>query len=96
MTFEEAKALSSYLLEDGLVACANIIGPIVSLYKWQDEVKHAQEYKLLLKTKMNCWKKIEKLITKNHSYSIPEISLLSIEAVSDAYGKWLNENLLKS
>ncbi len=94
-TIEEARSLSTVLLRDRLAACVNIIGPILSFYEWEGKLEENQEYKLFIKTQKKYWEKVKNFITKNHSYSVPEISLLLVEVTSTAYQKWLEEALSK-
>ena len=44
---ESAEQLAATLVERRLAACVNIIGPIRSIYRWQDAVQREQEYLLL-------------------------------------------------
>src|SRR5262249_37057082 len=46
---EEAAGIGDALVEARLVACANVIGPIRSIYRWQGAVERAEEHLLLLK-----------------------------------------------
>ena len=94
-SMEEAKSIASALLQNRFAACVNIIGPILSLYKWKDKLEEDQEYKLFIKTERRYWKKIKDFLTKNHSYSVPEINLLSVEVASETYQKWLADGLSK-
>ena len=46
---ETARTIASTLLDEGLIACANILGPIESVYVWQGRVESAQESAALFK-----------------------------------------------
>lgn len=47
---EKAEQIANTLVERRLAACVNIVGPIRSIYRWQDSVQREQEYLLLIKT----------------------------------------------
>ena len=46
---ETARAIAGALLDERLVACANIIGPIESHFVWQGEMQTSEEYGVLFK-----------------------------------------------
>ena len=47
---EEAERLGRSITGARLAACVQIVGPIRSLYWWQDKLDDAQEWLLLIKT----------------------------------------------
>ncbi|MDI6691331.1 MAG: divalent cation tolerance protein CutA [Candidatus Bathyarchaeota archaeon] len=47
---EEAEKISKALLDEKLIACANIIGPTHSLFSWNEKIDEAQEHIILMKT----------------------------------------------
>jgi periplasmic divalent cation tolerance protein len=49
-TKEEAKKIAKHLLEKKLIGCANIFGPINSIYNWQDKIIYETEFVLIAKT----------------------------------------------
>lgn len=86
-----AESIASALLKKKLIACANILGPTVSLYKWKGKSERASEYILLLKTTAKSEKKARMLIEKLHPYECP--CVLSINAkANDIFEKWLRSN----
>lgn len=89
-TNEQAKKLAQILLEAKLVACAQI-STIQSLYIWKNKIQEEKEFLLTIKTKSGFYKKIEKLIIKNHSYKIPQIIKTDISEGFSDYLAWLDE-----
>ena len=47
---EEARRLARVLVDERLVACVNIIGPVLSVFAWDGAVDESEEYGLLCKT----------------------------------------------
>ena len=47
---EEARRAADTLLDEGLIACANLVPGLVSMYVWQGERGEAREVGLLSKT----------------------------------------------
>ena len=86
---EEAEKIARCLLDGKLVACANIIGPVSSLFWWAGKVEKADEYILLMKSRLNLFEKLSEKVEALHSYEVPEIIALPIVKGSKAYMKWL-------
>ena len=45
-----AREICAKLVEENTIACANLLGPIRSLYKWKGKVHDEQEWVAILKT----------------------------------------------
>ncbi|MEM3566552.1 MAG: divalent-cation tolerance protein CutA [Candidatus Bathyarchaeia archaeon] len=90
---DEAEKIAKTLLEERLIACANIIGPVHSLFWWQGKIDTAQEHLILMKTRKDLFDKLSERVKALHSYQIPEIIALSImEGLKDYLG-WLDKSL---
>ncbi|MEM3090821.1 MAG: divalent-cation tolerance protein CutA [Candidatus Bathyarchaeia archaeon] len=90
---DEAEKIAHALLAERLIACANIIGPIYSLFWWQDKIDTAQEHLILMKTRKDLFVKIAEKVKALHSYQVPEIIALPIGEGFKPYMEWLNSNL---
>lgn len=90
---EEAERLAEALLERRLAACVNVVGPMRSVYRWQGEVERADEFLLLIKSTAAQFAAVAAAIQELHSYELPECVELAITAGSDAYLKWLADNV---
>ncbi len=90
---EEAEKIAQKLLEEKLIACANIIGPVSSLFWWKNKVEKAEEYVLLMKSRLDLFEKLSSKVKELHTYEVPEIIALPIVQGSKAYIEWLNESL---
>jgi len=91
-TIEEAKKIANGLVENKLAACTNIIPGVTSVYFWKDEVCEDNEQMLVIKTRRELFEQVRDFITENHSYELPEVIMLPIEAGSEAYLNWIKEN----
>jgi periplasmic divalent cation tolerance protein len=89
---EETQKITEALLRARLVACANW-WPIRSFYRWKGKIEKEKETALLLKTQEKNFSKIEKIIKKLHSYSVPCICGWKVRKVSKNYLKWMNKEL---
>ncbi|HSE49089.1 MAG TPA: divalent-cation tolerance protein CutA [Terriglobales bacterium] len=90
---EEAERLAEALVERRLAACVNVVGPMRSVYRWQGAVERADEFLLLIKSTAAQFAAVAAAIQELHSYELPECVELTITAGSDAYLKWLAENV---
>ncbi len=86
---KEAKSISKHLLNEKLIACANIM-PIESLYLWKNKIEESKETVILAKTKDENYKKIKKEVKKQHSYDIPAIIKLPTECNKE-YNDWIDK-----
>jgi periplasmic divalent cation tolerance protein len=92
-THEEALLIARVLVDARLVACAQIAGPVTSIYHWQGKVEEGEEWICTLKTREDLFSKVEMAIREVHSYQCPEIMATPIVAASDSYLAWLEQEL---
>ncbi|MDA8165745.1 MAG: divalent-cation tolerance protein CutA [Desulfobacteraceae bacterium] len=92
---EQAQAIAEALLESRLAACVQIVGPITSMYWWEDDIDKSSEYLCIIKTRQEKYDQVEKAIRAAHSYEVPEILALLITAGSKDYLTWLDTELKK-
>lgn len=88
---EDAERLGRSIVNARLAACAQINGPIRSLYWWQGKVDDAQEWQILMKTTTDRLPALERHIKANHSYDTPEIISAPIPWGSQEYLTWVSE-----
>jgi periplasmic divalent cation tolerance protein len=90
---EEAEKIAHGLLDEKLIACANIAGPVSSLFWWAGKVESAEEHILLVKSRFDLFEKLSEKVKALHSYEVPEIIALPIVKGSQAYVEWLDRSL---
>lgn len=95
-SLKEAKKLARELLKAKLVACVNIIKDVHSFFWWQGKVDAAFEALLVIKTKKRLFAPVCRLVTKLHSYDVPEIIAFPLINIARPYRRWLNASILKS
>jgi periplasmic divalent cation tolerance protein len=89
---KEANKIACGLLETKLIACANIIGGVQSLFWWQGKIDSSKEVLLVLKTKKNLFKQVSAKVKSLHSYQTPEIIALPLADGSKDYLSWINSS----
>jgi len=90
---EDAERIAGLLLEDRLIACAQISGPITSLYRWQGTTTSTIEFGLSLKTTPLCVEKIKAILHLEHPYDLPEILIQTVDNSSNQYSQWVYEEV---
>jgi len=88
-----AERLAHELVERGLAACVNVVGPVQSVYRWEGEVVRSEERLLLAKTRVDRFQQVASLIRELHTYDVPEVLAISLADVEPHYLGWLAESL---
>lgn len=88
-SLDEARKISRYLVQEGYVACAQIIPWVESVFIWDNQLETAQESKILFKTRLEYFESIVNIIKKNCTYEIPEITYKSIYGGNAEYMDWI-------
>ena len=89
----EAERIAQHLLEERLIACANIIGPVSSLFHWSGKIEKTEEYLTLMKSRNDLFEKLSEAVKALHSYEVPEILAFPIVEGSKGYLDWLGSCL---
>ena len=84
-----AEAAASCLLDEGLIACANILPGIRSLYVWQGERGEGSECAALFKTNAMLLDAAMARLSQIHPYDTPAITGWRCEAAAPATLAWL-------
>ena len=83
----EAEKISLHLLEKKLIACANLF-PVKSMYWWENKIVNNTETVII--TKALNFEMVKEEVKKIHSYSVPCILKIDVEA-NEEYIGWLKE-----
>ena len=86
---ETAEKIATYCVENGLAACANILAPVLSIYRWENKLERNHEVPLVFKTTQSAYAALEQAVIGLHPYELPEIIALSIDKGYPAYLEWL-------
>jgi len=86
---EEAEKIVRSLLKERLIACANILGPVSSLFWWQGKIDEAKEFLVFMKSHKSLFERLSERVREIHSYDVPEIVALPIIEGSPPYLDWL-------
>ena len=86
---QDGERIAEAVVGEQLAACANLVGPIRSIYRWQGEICRDDEHLMLIKTTRERYASLEARVKALHSYDVPEIIALPIETGSAAYLDWI-------
>ena len=89
---EEGHAIARHLVEARLAAGVQII-PIDSVYTWEGEVVEDQEWLLLAKTRRDRFDQIRAVVEEVHSYEVPPVLMIDIDAASRPYLDWIDASV---
>jgi len=85
----EARALVRRLVDDRIVACGTVLGPITSVYRWEGRVEEATETQVLLKTRRDRWPALLAAVEALHPYDVPELLAVPVAMGLPAYVDWV-------
>jgi len=61
-----------------LIACTNITNSVSSLFRWRRKIERAEEYLLLMKSRLDLFEKLCARVKTLRTYELPEIIALPI------------------
>ncbi|MEA3049325.1 MAG: periplasmic divalent cation tolerance protein [Sphingomonadales bacterium] len=88
---EEAARIARTLVEERLAACANILGPVRSVYRWEGGVRDGTEVAALFKTRADQAEALIARLAELHSYDVPAAVVWPIERALPAYARWVED-----
>lgn len=92
-TQQDAERIATEIVLRRLAGCVQISGPIASTFRWQGKIETAEEWLCLIKTGREQLDGIQRVLAEIHPYEVPELIATPIVEGSEAYLKWLGEQL---
>lgn len=89
-TAEAAADLGRAAVAEGLAACAQVVGPIRSIYRWDGELRDDTEHQCLLKTTLERVEPLTAFLVDRHDYDVPEVLALPVVGGNRAYLDWVS------
>lgn len=92
---ETAEACGRAAVEERLAACANVLAPMRSIYRWQGEIQVETEIPMLLKTTTAAAGKLSAFILRYSPYDLPCILALRTDPpnCNSKYVIWANDEI---
>ena len=88
---EDARGVASQLLDEGLIACANLIGQVEALFEWDGERGEGEEIAVLFKTHADRLDAAVARLEHLHPYDTPAILGWRADASGKATAAWLGD-----
>lgn len=85
----EARRIAATLLEENLIACANVLPVHTAVYRWQGTVREEPETAMLLKTRAVLLDRVARRIAELHSYEVPCVVGLPITGGHAPFLRWI-------
>lgn len=86
---EEAERIARALLDEHLIACANLLGGVKSFYRWRGNLEEATETLLLMKTRRPLLERLVERVRELHTYEVCEVLATPVLDGNPAYLEWV-------
>ncbi len=88
---EALEGMIRELVDEGLIACGQLVGPVGSTFSWEGSVQSADEWLALLKTSRVAVDDLVARIAEAHPYDVPEILVTEVAGGYGPYLDWVVE-----
>ena len=95
-TKSAAQAIATAVVGKRLAACAQVIGPITSIYWWLGRVETAEEWLCVMKSRQDLYEALAQAIRQVHPYEVPEILAVPVVLGSQDYLEWMDHELAQA
>ena len=92
-TKKDGKQIAEALLKYKAAACINIIEKVSSMYMWNGKVCTDDECLLIIKSRVELFEKVKKIVTTLHKYDLPEFIEIPVTNGSSEYLNWIDESV---
>ena len=89
---ETARRISTELVDGKLVACANVLPQVHSIYQWQGKLEAGDETLVFFKTSAARFAELQGKLRELHPYEVPEIIALNLSEGLPDYLRWVHES----
>jgi len=90
---DDAERLGEGLVVEHLAGCCSVVPTVHSVYYWDGQLKREHEALLLVKTVESKAAAVQDYVRSHHDYELPEILQIAVEGGSQAYLKWLEDQV---
>ena len=91
---EQAETIARSVVSEKLAACVNVLPGVRSCYVWEEKLTWSDEILLIIKTTRFRFDQLQDRIKALHSYSVPEIVGVTIDAAFERYGEWIESSVM--
>jgi periplasmic divalent cation tolerance protein len=91
---EKAAEAAKTLVQERLIACANLIPQVRSIYTWKGELCDESEVLVVMKSMPQRFDALERRLKELHPYEVPEILQLDVQKAHGPYLQWVRAAVL--
>lgn len=91
-----AVELARLAVEAGHAACANLVGGVRSIYRWQGALEDEREVLIVFKTTAAAYPGLAELVAAHHPYEVPELVAFPLTAGLAPYLDWVRTSVAGS
>jgi periplasmic divalent cation tolerance protein len=92
---ETARRVATELVDLKLVACANVMPRVHSIYRWQGKVESADESLVMFKLASSRYANFETKLREAHPYDVPAIVACAIDKGLPGYLDWVTDSCIR-
>lgn len=90
---DQASGIAEKVVAEGLAACVNVVPGVRSCYMWEGKQMWSDEVLLVMKTTRAGFDRLEKRVKELHSYDVPEVVGVGVEAGFQKYLDWVKSGV---
>ena len=90
---KDAQKIAKALLKYKAAACVNIVEKVSSMYMWKGKVCTDNECLMIIKSRVELFEKIQKIVLTLHKYDLPELIEIPITNGFEDYLGWIDESV---
>jgi len=91
----DCEKIAQLLLNEKIIACAQVSGPITSYYPWGGTIEASTEFSLSLKTTAPLRERVKLRLKELNPYELPEIIDQTVIGASIEYIEWVEQEVMK-
>ncbi|MEW6348377.1 MAG: divalent-cation tolerance protein CutA [Thermodesulfobacteriota bacterium] len=89
---DTALEMARSLVQQGLVACVNIVPQVKSVYRWKGELCEEAEHLMIMKTRQSLFSRLSLAVKSMHPYEVPEVVAIDIAQGLPDYLSWIEDS----
>jgi len=89
---ETARRIANKLVTEKIAACANILPPAESIYRWKDKIESGNETLVFFKLSEDRQSAFQEKLRSLHPYEVPEIVFVPVASGLTDYLRWVAES----
>lgn len=88
---EQAERIARALVDERLIACANLVPGVTSIYRWEGAVQAEREVLMVMKTRRALVPRLKERLPRLHPYEVPELVVTAVVEGLDPYRRWVRD-----